>query len=108
MLLLKFLFSYLSSWTCDVRKAAGLIATVSMHDEDIQHLLCMHTASDGTDSALPHRLVFGGTQIWVFANPVEAKQSKKKYPTITYEYAQEEIASKNGIKMDNTANNGEH
>ncbi|KAF0296590.1 Kinesin-like protein KIF28P [Amphibalanus amphitrite] len=53
------------------------------------------------------RLVFGGTQIWVFANPVEAKQSKKKYPTITYEYAQEEIASKNGLKMDNTANNAQ-
>ncbi|XP_037069265.1 kinesin-like protein KIF28P isoform X2 [Pollicipes pollicipes] len=50
------------------------------------------------------RLVFGGTQIWVFANPLEAKQSKKKYPSITYEYAQEEIASKNGLKMDNTGN----
>ena len=42
----------------------------------------------------------------MFNSPVEAKQSKKKYPTITYEYAQEEIASKNGLKMDNTANNG--
>jgi len=50
------------------------------------------------------RLVFGSAQIWVFANPQEAKKSQKKYPTITYDYAQEEIASKNGLKMDNTGN----
>ena len=46
------------------------------------------------------RLVFGSTQLWVFQNPKEHGIDKKKYPPITYEYAQEEIAAKAGIKVD--------
>merc|ERR1719400_1838343 len=46
------------------------------------------------------RLVFGSTQLWVFQNPREKGIDKKKYPPITYEYAQEEIAAKAGIKVD--------
>ena len=46
------------------------------------------------------RLVFGSTQLWVFQNPKEKGIDKKKYPPITYEYAQEEIAAKAGIKVD--------
>ena len=46
------------------------------------------------------RLVFGSTQLWVFQNPKEKGIDGKKYPPITYEYAQEEIAAKAGIKVD--------
>jgi hypothetical protein len=71
--------------------------------------------------------VFGSTQLWVFQNPKEsgigklfstiksakieemAKKNqrfffldKKKYPPITYEYAQEEIAAKCGVKVDSS------
>lgn len=45
------------------------------------------------------RLVFGSTQIWVFQNPTERDKTKMKYPEITFEYAQEEIAAKSGIDM---------
>ncbi|CAG0885568.1 unnamed protein product [Darwinula stevensoni] len=45
------------------------------------------------------RLVFGTTQIWVYQNPKEANADKKKYPQITYDFAQEEIAAKAGIDM---------
>ena len=45
------------------------------------------------------RLVFGSTQLWVFQNPKEKGIDSKKYPPITYEYAQEEIAAKAGIKV---------
>ena len=51
------------------------------------------------------RLVFGSTQLWVFQNPKEKGIDSKKYPPITYEYAQEEIAAKAGIKVD-TAGGG--
>ena len=51
------------------------------------------------------RLVLGATQIWVFQNPEEAKKSKRNYLNITYEYAQEEIASKCGIDMNNADQN---
>merc|ERR1719500_571459 len=46
------------------------------------------------------RLVFGSTQVWVFQNPKEHGIDKKKYPPITFEYSQEEIAAKAGIKVD--------
>ncbi|CAL4119353.1 unnamed protein product, partial [Meganyctiphanes norvegica] len=45
------------------------------------------------------RLVFGSTQIWVFQNPKEKEASKTVFPEITFDYAQEEIASKNGLDM---------
>ncbi|XP_076031819.1 kinesin-like protein KIF28 [Oratosquilla oratoria] len=45
------------------------------------------------------RLVFGSTQIWVFQHPAERDKAKIKYPQITYDFAQEEIASKSGINM---------
>uniref|UniRef100_A0A2P2I1T5 Kinesin-like protein 6 n=1 Tax=Hirondellea gigas TaxID=1518452 RepID=A0A2P2I1T5_9CRUS len=47
------------------------------------------------------RLVIGSTQIWLFQHPGnKPKQAKgTKTPDITYEYAQEEIASKSGINM---------
>ena len=37
--------------------------------------------------------------IWKFQNPTEPGIAKKKYPPITYEYAQEEIAAKAGIQI---------
>lgn len=40
--------------------------------------------------------------MWVFQNPRESGIDKKKYPPITYDYAQEEIAAKAGIKFDTT------
>lgn len=47
------------------------------------------------------RLVLGSTHLWVFQSPKESGIDKKKYPPITYDYAQEEIAAKAGIKLDN-------
>ena len=46
-------------------------------------------------------VVFGSTQIWLFQNPTDKKNAGKKTPSITYEYAQEEIAAKNGIDVNN-------
>jgi hypothetical protein len=43
--------------------------------------------------------VVGSTHIWIFQNPLEKGIEKKHYPPITYEYAQEEIASKAGINI---------
>ena len=45
------------------------------------------------------RIVVGSTHIWIFQNPLEKGIEKKHYPPITYEYAQEEIASKAGINI---------
>ncbi|CAN7981237.1 unnamed protein product, partial [Ixodes pacificus] len=46
------------------------------------------------------RIVFGQTQLYVFVNPRQAdRHDTTKYPEITYESAQEEIASKAGIKF---------
>ena len=49
----------------------------------------------------------GATQIWVFMNPELKGKAPKggKAPEITYDYAQEEIAAKNGITM-NDSNDG--
>ncbi|XP_041372207.1 kinesin-like protein KIF28P [Gigantopelta aegis] len=47
------------------------------------------------------RLIFGSTQYFVYVNPEEQKASKEKYPEITYEYAQEEIAKKSGFEFEN-------
>ncbi|CAG0919052.1 unnamed protein product [Notodromas monacha] len=48
------------------------------------------------------RIVFGFTQLWVFQNPKEAAKSGKKFVPITYEYAQEEIAAKQGLDVSAT------
>ncbi|CAN8014787.1 unnamed protein product, partial [Ixodes persulcatus] len=46
------------------------------------------------------RIVFGQTQLYVFVNPRQAdRHDMTKYPEVTYESAQEEIASKAGIKF---------
>ena len=54
------------------------------------------------------RIVIGSTQIWVFQNPLNKPKSAKgkKTPEITYEYAQEEIAAKNGVSI-GEGNSGE-
>ena len=52
-----------------------------------------------TDLDHNDRLVFGSTHIWVFQNPKEKGIAKKRYPPITYEYAQEEIAAKGKSRM---------
>ncbi|EEC18035.1 conserved hypothetical protein, partial [Ixodes scapularis] len=47
-----------------------------------------------------NRIVFGQTQLYVFVNPRQAdRHDTTKYPDVTYESAQEEIASKAGIKF---------
>ena len=70
-------------------------------DETISRILVNGDAITG-ETELKHndRLVFGSTQLWVFQNPKEKGIDSKKYPPITYEYAQEEIAAKAGIKVD--------
>ncbi|XP_069953210.1 kinesin-like protein KIF28 [Cherax quadricarinatus] len=45
------------------------------------------------------RLLFGATQMWVFQNPMESKKAKINYNEITYAFAQEEIAAKNGLAV---------
>ena len=73
----------------------------SPSDEIISRILVNGDAITG-ETELKHndRLVFGSTQLWVFQNPKEKGIDSKKYPPITYEYAQEEIAAKAGIKVD--------
>ena len=43
--------------------------------------------------------MFGTTQMFVFIDPKEAENSKKKYETVTYEMFQEEIAANSGFDM---------
>ncbi|XP_062578631.1 kinesin-like protein KIF28P isoform X1 [Saccostrea cucullata] len=45
------------------------------------------------------RLIFGTTQYFVFVNPKERDSSKQKYPEVTFEMAQEEVAKKSGFDM---------
>ncbi len=69
-------------------------------------MLVNGTAITGeTDLEHNDRMVFGSTHIWVFQNPRDPGISKKQYPPITYEYAQEEIASKAGINVDHAGSN---
>lgn len=44
--------------------------------------------------------MFGTTQLYVFIHPDQMKKTGKKYPDVTYEMAQEEIAAKAGIAVD--------
>ena len=48
-------------------------------------------------------MVFGSTQFWLFQDPTDKKNASKKTPPITFEFAQEEIAAKNGIDIKNLA-----
>ncbi|CAL1536203.1 unnamed protein product [Lymnaea stagnalis] len=45
------------------------------------------------------RILFGTTQYFVFVHPKERDASKKVYPEITFEMAQEEIAKNSGFDM---------
>ncbi len=44
--------------------------------------------------------MFGTTQLFVLCNPKERDSSKQKWPEVTYETAQEEIARCSGFDMD--------
>lgn len=46
-----------------------------------------------------YRLIFGTTQYFVFVNPKERDASKEKFPEVTFEMAQEEVAKKSGFDM---------
>ncbi|GFS78922.1 kinesin-like protein KIF28P [Nephila pilipes] len=46
------------------------------------------------------RILFGTTQLYLFVHPDQMKKTGKKYPDVTYEMAQEEIAAKAGISVD--------
>lgn len=46
------------------------------------------------------RIMFGTTQLYVFIHPDQMRKTGKKYPEVTYEMAQEEIAAKAGISVD--------
>ena len=69
-------------------------------EKDCRILVNGDTISAETQIHHNDRLVFGSTQVWVFQNPKEHGIDKKKYPPITFEYSQEEIAAKAGIKVD--------
>ena len=60
-----------------------------------------------TDLDHNDRIVVGSTHIWIFQNPTEPGIDRKKYPPITYEYAQEEIAAKAGIQIAGGSSGGE-
>lgn len=45
------------------------------------------------------RLIFGTTKYFVFVNPKERDASKQKFPEVTFEMAQEEVAKKSGFDM---------
>ncbi|XP_074602251.1 kinesin-like protein KIF28 [Brevipalpus obovatus] len=45
------------------------------------------------------RLLFGTTQLFLFMNPMHQKKSKKSFHEVTFELAQEEIASKAGFDV---------
>ncbi|KAL3836511.1 hypothetical protein ACJMK2_021937 [Sinanodonta woodiana] len=45
------------------------------------------------------RLIFGTTQYFVFVNPKERDGSKEKFPEVTFESAQEELAKKSGFDV---------
>ena len=47
------------------------------------------------------RLLFGTTQLFVFVHPGQQKKSKLTFSEVTFELAQEEIASKAGFDMSN-------
>merc|ERR1719481_2087167 len=69
-------------------------------ERDCRVLVNGDTISEEVEIHHNDRLVFGSTQVWVFQNPKEHGIDKKKYPPITFEYSQEEIAAKAGIKVD--------
>ncbi len=75
--------------------------TIAPCEKDCR-VLVNGTAITG-DTKIEHndRIVIGSTHMWVFQNPLEKGIDKKVYPPITYEYAQEEIAAKAGINIDN-------
>lgn len=51
------------------------------------------------------RIMFGTTQLYVYLDS-EEKTRGKKYPEITYEMAQEEIAAKAGINITDETSRG--
>ncbi len=58
-----------------------------------------------TDLEHNDRIVLGSTQVWVFQNPLEKGVDKKKYPNVTWEYAQEEIATRAGVNITHAGSN---
>ncbi|XP_065566574.1 kinesin-like protein KIF28P isoform X2 [Artemia franciscana] len=51
------------------------------------------------------RVLFGGTQLWVFKNPLEGETVRPSTVDVTFEYAQQEIAEKAGLKVSTTPAN---
>lgn len=48
-----------------------------------------------------YRILFGTTQLFVFIHPEQEKKAPGTYSEVTFELAQEEIASKAGYTLDN-------
>jgi len=69
-------------------------------NKDCRLLVNGQQAQGETDLQHNDRVVVGATQIWLFQNPKENTKGKH-YPPITWEYAQEEIASNAGLNMAN-------
>jgi hypothetical protein len=73
--------------------------SIKPFNPDCRILLNGSEISGETNLCHNDRLMFGFTQLWVFENPKEAAKSGKKYVPVTYEYAQEEIAAKQGVDV---------
>jgi kinesin family protein 1 len=86
-----------------VLKLDGKKVRIKPCEKDCRVLVNGSVITGETDLDHNDRLVFGSTHIWVFGNPHQPDFDKKKYPPITYDYAQEEIAAKAGINMDHAA-----
>ncbi len=52
-----------------------------------------------TDLDHNDRMMFGTTQLYVYANPKERDASKEKFVTPSFDMAQEEIAASSGFDM---------
>jgi kinesin family protein 1 len=50
------------------------------------------------------RLLFGSTQLYVFVNPIQDKRPNMSFAEVTFELAQEEIATKAGFEFHQTEN----
>ncbi|TRY68620.1 hypothetical protein TCAL_12159 [Tigriopus californicus] len=73
--------------------------TIKPKEKDCRILVNGTAIAGETDLDHNDRLVFGSTQTWLFQNPNEPGIDKKKYPPINFEFAQEEIAAKAGINI---------
>ncbi|KAF7495667.1 Kinesin-like protein KIF28P [Sarcoptes scabiei] len=73
-------------------------------DDDCRILLNGDAVTHKVNLTHNDRLLFGTSQLFVFRNPLDPNFDTTKSTIVTYELAQEEIASKAGYKLNNEDN----